>query len=73
MKQIFVRFAKFGNNSLQYVHNQKKISSNKNSITDALTPAVFSMNFTQFPHGIALMVRIMKVFSSRKIPKGYYP
>ena len=59
-----MRFAKFGNNSLQYVHNQKKISTNKNSITDALKPAVFSVDFTQFPHGIALMVKIMKVFSS---------
>lgn len=64
MKQTFVRLAKFGNNSLQYVHNLGKKSTNKNSVTDALKPAVFSVNFAQFPHGIALMVRIMKVFSS---------
>lgn len=51
----------------------EKKSTNKNSITDALKPAVFSVNFTQFPHGFALMVRIMKVYSSQKIPKGYYP
>lgn len=65
MKQIFINLAKFGNNSLQYVHNlQKKIFTNKNSVTDALEPAVISMNFTLFPHRLTLMVRIMKVFSS---------
>ena len=49
------------------------ISTNKNSVTDALKPAVFSVNFTQFPHRIAFMVRIMKVFSSWKIPRGPCP
>lgn len=65
MKQTFVSLAKLGNNSLQYVYNLKKyIFTNKNSVIGALKPAVFSVNFTQFPHGIALIVRIMKVFSS---------
>lgn len=64
MKQIFIILAKFGNNILQYVHNLQKIFTNKNSVTDALKPAVISMNFTQFPHRITSMVRIMKVFSS---------
>lgn len=63
MKQTFVRLAKFGNSSLQYVCNQKKKSTNKNSITYTLQPAVFSVNSTQFPHGIAFMVRMMEVFS----------
>lgn len=64
MKQTFVRLDKFGNNSLQQVYNKKIKSTNINSIPDALKPAVFSVNFTQFSSGIALMVRIMKVFSS---------
>lgn len=62
MKQTFVILAKFENNSLQYVYNLKKYIFT--SVTGAPKPAVFSVNFTQFPHGIALIVRIMKVFSS---------
>lgn len=73
MKQTSISLAKLGNNSLKYVHKLKKVFTNKNSVTGAPKPAVFSMNFAQFPHGITLMIRIRKAFSSWKTPKGHCP
>jgi hypothetical protein len=53
--------------------NRKKISNNKNSFTDDLKLVAFSVSFIKLPHGFVLMVEIMNVFLSPKIPKGHCP